>query len=149
MEGGVIAYWWVNHKQTFEAEVGGGYLWSPKTKKDGKPNRFYDNMLKVRPGDLVFSYADTALKALGVVLTSAASRSRPEEFGRVGEQWSEDGWYVPVDFRVLRQQLRTIDYAADLRAVLPARYSPIQENGKGNQGAYLSAVPDAMADVLF
>jgi len=32
--------------------------------------------------------------------------------------------------------------------VLPKKYSPIKPDGKGNQGAYLAAIPEPMADVL-
>ena len=27
-----MAFWWVNHKQTYRQETDGGYLWSPKAK---------------------------------------------------------------------------------------------------------------------
>jgi hypothetical protein len=33
-------YWWVNQNQTYKAEVGGGYMWSPKTNKDGGFSQF-------------------------------------------------------------------------------------------------------------
>lgn len=35
-----------------------------------------------------------------------------------------------------------------LRPTLPKKYSPIQANGNGNQGAYLAAVPVAMAQAV-
>jgi hypothetical protein len=25
-----MRFWWVNHKQTYRQEIGGGYIWSPK-----------------------------------------------------------------------------------------------------------------------
>lgn len=37
-----MKYWWVNQNQTFKAEVGGGFLWSPKTRADGARNQFYE-----------------------------------------------------------------------------------------------------------
>ncbi len=46
--------WWVNQNQTYKFEVPGGFLWSPKTNKNGSKNQFYDNMALVQPGDLVF-----------------------------------------------------------------------------------------------
>jgi len=36
-----------------------GYMWSPKTKSNGGKNVFYDNMTKVSPGDIVFSFYKT------------------------------------------------------------------------------------------
>ena len=53
-----MAYWWVNHKQTRNHEVRGGYLWSPLRNANGRRNQSYDNMSLAGPGDIVFSYAD-------------------------------------------------------------------------------------------
>lgn len=39
LEGISVAFWWVNHKQTYGAEVGGGYIWSPKTNRNGSKNQ--------------------------------------------------------------------------------------------------------------
>jgi putative restriction endonuclease len=56
-----MRYWWVNHKQTFWHEFEGQYVWSPKRKRDGSRNRFYDFLREVVPRDVVFSYADGAV----------------------------------------------------------------------------------------
>ena len=80
-----MAYWWVNQNQTYAHEVPGGYLWSPKTKKNGHRNPFYDNMTRAQPGDVVLSYAGTLIRAIGVVQSSVATAPKPTEFGSVGE----------------------------------------------------------------
>ena len=61
-----MRYWWVNQNQTYRAEVPGGFLWSPKTKADGAKNQFYENMRLVEPRDVVFSFCDTYIRAIGV-----------------------------------------------------------------------------------
>jgi hypothetical protein len=138
-------HWWVNHKQTHRQEVEGEYLWSPKRNQNGAQNVSYDNMAHVIPGDVVFSFADAAIRAIGVALGRAREAPKPLEFGAAGEQWGTDaGWQVPVRFRELERPFRTQDHAAELASVLPAKYSPIRANGKGNQGTYLAAVPAAM-----
>lgn len=53
-------YWWVNHKQTYKAEVGGGYIWSPTKNKNNSVNKSYINLTETNIGDVVFSYADTS-----------------------------------------------------------------------------------------
>ncbi len=35
-----MRYWWVNQNQTYEHEVHGGYLWSPKRNSNGSRNPF-------------------------------------------------------------------------------------------------------------
>ena len=49
-----MTYWWVNQNQTWKHETGGGYLWSPKRKRNGAYSQFYENMRLVEPGDMVF-----------------------------------------------------------------------------------------------
>jgi hypothetical protein len=49
-----MKWWWVNHSQTREQEVGGGYLWSPKINRDNSRNQTYENMTAVRPEMLSF-----------------------------------------------------------------------------------------------
>jgi hypothetical protein len=34
-------FWWVNHEQTFEPEVGKGCIWCPKREKDEARSHFY------------------------------------------------------------------------------------------------------------
>jgi hypothetical protein len=62
-----MRYWWVNQNQTYRAEVRGSFMWSPKLNANGARNQFYENMREVSPGDVVFSFCDTRLKAIGVV----------------------------------------------------------------------------------
>jgi hypothetical protein len=44
-----MRFWWVNHKQTYRQEIGGGYIWSPKAKINGVRNQSYDYMRLVEP----------------------------------------------------------------------------------------------------
>ena len=75
-----MKYWWVNQNKTYKHEVRNNYMWSPKTKANGHGNRFYDYMTEVRAGDIVLSFADTKIKAVGVATGTANSTPIPEEF---------------------------------------------------------------------
>jgi hypothetical protein len=57
-----MRYWWVNQNQTYRHEVPGGYLWSPKLKRGGSRNPFYEFMREVAPGDVIFSFSDTQIR---------------------------------------------------------------------------------------
>jgi hypothetical protein len=141
-------YWWVNQNQTYRQEVGGGYLWSPKVNANGNRNQFYENMTKVEVGDLVFSFCNTVIPAIGIVTRKAFSQPKPTEFGQAGDYWGDDGWCVNVDYRELKTLIRPRDHMDLISSTLPDRYSPIQANGNGNQGVYLASVPEDMAMVL-
>lgn len=142
------ASWWVNHKQTFQQEVAGDYIWSPITRRDGGRNEFYDNMQRVREGDIVFSFADGLVKAVGVCVAPAILAPKPAEFGNAGEVWLDEGWRVGVEFVRLDPPVRPKDHMDIIAPTLPEKYSPIRPNGNGNQGAYLAGIPTEMAAVL-
>lgn len=142
-----MRFWWVNQNQTYKHEVPGGYLWSPKVKQDGSRNHFYDTMTEVGAGDLVFSFCDTRVKAIGVVLGPAASSEKPD-FGAVGDQWLNEGWLVPVEFDPVSNPVRPKDFVEELRPHFAPKYNPLQGNGDGNQGVYLAEVSEGFAKIL-
>jgi len=79
-----VRFWWVNQNQTFAAEVDGGYLWSPKRSKGGRYNLFYENMREVSPGDLIFSFADTFIRAVGIASSHCRECPRPQNLKTSG-----------------------------------------------------------------
>jgi len=143
-----MAYWWVNHKQTRHHEVRGGYLWSPFRNANNARNQSYDNMSLVQPGDIVFSYADGFIGAIGRILEPATASPKPTEFGSVGDYWANEGWLVDVQFSTTPKPIRPKDHLEAIRKHLPTLYSPIQANGNGNQGIYLAAIPDELGLLL-
>lgn len=140
-------HWWVNQNQTYSEEIAGSFLWSPKLKANGHQNQFYAFMKEVRPGDLIFSYCATRIKAIGIATGPAESAPKPD-FGQAGSNWSNDGWLVPVDYTELSNTIRPKDHMDILRPLLPSKYSPLQINGDGLQSVYLAHVPLQMAEVL-
>ena len=142
-----MRYWWVNQNQTYKHEVKGGFLWSPKTNRDGRKNRFYDNMTEASPGDLVLSFCDTEIKAIGVVQDSAISAEKPN-FGTVGDQWDNEGWLVLIEFEELKTVVRPKDFISELVPHFFGKYDPLQPNGNGNQGVYLAEVSLPFLEVV-
>jgi len=140
-------YWWVNQNQTYTAEVQGGFLWSPKTNKNGARNQFYDNMALVKPGDVVFSFSDTRIRAIGRAAGPAETASKPN-FGSAGSNWQNEGWYVPVEFTELKTQPRPKDFISELIPHLAEKYAPLQRTGDGLQSVYLASVSERFAEVL-
>lgn len=143
-----MAFWWVNHKQTRDHEVRGGYLWSPQRNTNNSINQSYENMTRARLGDVVFSYANGYIGAIGRVTEIASASPKPMEFGKVGGYWANEGWLVGVAFVAAPKPLRPKAHIEAIGPLLPARYSPIQPNGNGNQGTYLAAIPDTLGLLL-
>lgn len=143
-----MRFWWVNQNQTYGHEVGGGYLWSPKRKANLAANPFYDFMREVAPGDVVFSFADTLIRAIGIASSHAYEAPKPLEFGQAGAYWDKIGWRVDVRFSELRLPIKPSTHMAVLKPLLPSRYAPLRENGAGLQSVYLTRVPDRLAAAL-
>ena len=105
-------------------------------------------MTWVQVGDVVFSYYDTYIKAIGVATSTAASVPKPIAFGRAGSYWSDEGWFVEVQFRELSSPIRPREHMAVLEPTLPAKYSPLRSTGEGGQHVYLVEIPPPMAHQL-
>jgi hypothetical protein len=142
-----VRYWWVNQNQTYRFEVPGGFLWSPKTRADGARNYFYDTMTEVQPGDLVFSYSGSLIRAVGVAQRTAYSAPKPD-FESAGENWSNVGWYLETEFSELSSPIRPKDFIDEIRPHITAKYSPLRENGDGKQNLYLTEITKGLAELL-
>jgi hypothetical protein len=143
-----MRYWWVNQNQTYRHEVAGNYLWSPKRNAGGGRNPFYDFMREVAPGDVVFSFADTLVKAIGIAASNAYEAPKPLEFGQAGAYWDKIGWRVDVRFAELRLPIRPSEHMQVLAPRLPDIYSPLQKDGRGLQGVYLTNLSEPLAAAL-
>jgi putative restriction endonuclease len=140
-----MRYWWVNQMQTYRHEVPGGYLWSPKRKRNQQRNPFYEFMREVAPGDLVFSFADARIRAVGVVRSHAYEAPKPDEFAAAGRRWDAIGWRVDVAFHELPTEFRPSQWMEVLGPLLPARYAPLLPDGRGVQSIYLTELPKELA----
>jgi putative restriction endonuclease len=143
-----MRYWWVNQNQTYRQELAGDYLWSPKHNANGARNPFYESMREVSPGDLIFSFVDTRIAAIGIARSYCWESPKPTEFGSAGQNWENIGWRVNVSFTSLLHKVRPKDHMDVLKSVLPDRYAPLRSNGDGKQTMYLTEVPQQFAEVL-
>lgn len=140
--------WWVNHKQTYEAELEGGYIWSPTKNSNGARNQTYINLTLVRAGDLVISYAGGQIRAIGIATSVYSEQAKPDAFGQAGQNWSDAGWLVPVEWTKLDQPLSPKDYLTAIAKLLPVKNSPLQANGNGNQGCYLASISSELGSLV-
>lgn len=141
-----MRYWWVNHGKTYEFEVPGDFLWSPKTQIDGSRSQNYDFMVEIKPGDFVFSHSDRKIRALGIATSSAYTAPKPE-FRTKGSNWADTGWQVDVSFIELKSPFEPQNYFEEIKPFLPEKYSPMQASGKVQQ-AYLFEISNKLFEIL-
>ncbi len=144
-----MRHWWVNQNQTYRHEIAGGYLWSPKRKSNGERNAFYEFMREVSPGDVVFSFTDTLIAAIGIARSYCYESPKPTEFGTTGSNWGPIGWKVDVSFQELSNRIRPKDHMSRLASHLPDKYAPLRASGDGLQSVYLTEVGAGFAATLF
>jgi hypothetical protein len=99
-------------------------------------------------GDLVFSFVDTRILAVGIAQSYCWESPKPLEFGTSGQNWENIGWRVAVRFTELVNKIRPKDHIEILRPLLPERYAPLQPNGNGLQSVYLTELPRTLAEML-
>jgi putative restriction endonuclease len=119
-----MAYWWVSQNQTYRQEREGGYLWAPKSGANGVVFHHWSNMQLVKPGDVIFSYANRLIGAIGVASSAAYDAPQPEEFA---ENWHPDGRRIDVVYKTISP-------------ISPCAQLPITRLRTGVQG-YLFALP--------
>lgn len=140
-------YWWVNQNQTFHHEITGGYMWAPKRKQNGHKNIFYDNMTRVKPGDLLFSFYKSHIPYLGIITSHGYSQPKPKS-DSAWQAWDPDGWMVNVEYTELRNKIFPKTHIDIIAPLLPKKYAPLQSNGNGLQGVYLTELPGPLANRL-
>jgi len=55
-------------------------------------------MREVAPGDIIFSFVDTRIAAIGIAQSYCWESPKPSEFGTAGQYWEDVGWRVRVSF---------------------------------------------------
>ncbi|WP_156108805.1 MULTISPECIES: HNH endonuclease [Luteibacter] len=136
-----MAFWWVNHKQSWKAETGRGILWAPLATANGREYPPYSNMRLAQAGDIVFSYAGSQIGHVGVVDAEAFPSLKPDYASKA--PWANEGLLLPVTFSELAQPIVPKQHLDVIRPLLAEKYAPIQDNGNGNL-SYLSSISDEL-----
>ncbi|MCA9072925.1 MAG: hypothetical protein KDA84_28575, partial [Planctomycetaceae bacterium] len=105
-------------------------------------------MREVSPGDLVFSFRDRKIAAIGVVASNCYEAPIPGEFGVAGNNWEQVGWQADVDYTEVKSPIIPKQHIERIRPLLPEKYSPLQQNGDGLQSVYLAEISRELGDLL-
>lgn len=142
-------YWWVNQGKSQKHQIAGGFIWSPKTKKNGNRHESYENLAETSPGDIVFSFARKKLRAVGVVTGKSFDSQKPVQFGADGDRWDTVGHTVPMSWQPFNHPFAPGDYAETLRPLFAKVGRPYcVDQRKGMQGTYLSRIKPELAAAI-
>lgn len=136
------SFWWVNQGTTYDEARKRGFIWAPQKNKAGRPLFHWENVSKVRSGDVIFHYADGNLRAVSRAKSNGYEAMK--ELG--GAEWSDDGWRVDADYCVLANPI-PIEAVGFKIAALHLNRGPVNKTGGVNQG-YLFEITAAAAAIL-
>jgi hypothetical protein len=135
-------YWQVNHKTTGKQAEELGVLYAPKRNKADVETVYYKNMSKVKTGDVVFSYWNSRIQAIGLVMADPVDGGNPF----TADLWNQDGRIIKVNFTKVEVPFRPKDYISQIRPLLTVTPSPLDSKGDGVMG-YLTEITSELADL--
>jgi hypothetical protein len=133
-----MAYWWITHGKTWREELNGGYLWAPLHDQGGSSRYYHRNVDAINAGDVIFSYANGRLRAVGVATSDGFVAKKPSE---LGGYWPDAGSMARVHFSEFSKgvSLEAMgSLAADLSTLLRG---PLDTNRRAKQGYAFSISP--------
>lgn len=97
--------WFVTQGATFTEERGMKFLWAPEKGKDGNSRFYWENVLKVKKGDIVFNYSEGELKGVSL----ASNDGYKAENKDAQSPWGPNGFRVDIDLTILNPALKSED----------------------------------------
>ncbi|MEP2937627.1 MAG: HNH endonuclease signature motif containing protein [Gilvibacter sp.] len=145
-------YFWVNQGKTYKEEKEGSYLWAPVKNSSGDTFFHWKNMIKLKPGDIVFNYRKGFVLGFCEIKSDYFYSRQPEEFN-VDVQWEDKGYMILADYVLFSSPLDVNTVFKKVQQFLPKKYSPLNNSGdllkvKANQG-YLYQINAKIAEELF
>ena len=140
-----MAFWLVYQGTSFERARKGGYLWAPKAGKNGQTPAHWKNMERVRPGDLIFSAFNGALRAVSEASQPAYTAPVPD--ARDDQFWAGDGWRLDVAYSDLPKPMFFVEWVPAVLGEMPTIHSPFTSAGRPNQG-YLYELPNSVGEYI-
>ncbi|MFX0196313.1 MAG: AAA family ATPase [Candidatus Hodarchaeota archaeon] len=133
-------FWWVCQGKSYTEERGKKFLWAPKAGAGTSTPHHWKNIERLEKGDIVFNYAQGAIRGVSIVDREGYDFSDKES-----ENWSQKGIRVdiehyeldPVDLSKLRPAMGSFSEA------LKDKIGPFDVNGDVKQGYLFEFSRDA------
>ncbi len=131
-------FWWVNQGSTFDEGRDRGVIWAPQRSKSGRTLFHWENVARVRAGDIILHYADGAIRAVSLALSNGHEAPRT-----TGDE-PDLGWQANVDLHPLKTPLPIVKIGRRLAALTLDR-GPVNRAGTVNPGYLFELPPQALS----
>jgi len=127
-----LNFWWVNQGKSYQIGRDGGYIWAPNKDRGGRLPRHWATMKDVKKGDVIFNYANGAIRAISI--------AKDKSFNYVNQSaidnWETDGQRIdleyfdidPIKIESLKNQ------SNDINSAIEIDNRPLNRIGGVNQG---------------
>ena len=126
--------WFVTQGATFREDKGMKFLWAPEKGKDGNGRFYWDNVLKVKKGDIIFNYSEGELKGISL----ASNDGYKAENKDTQSPWGPNGFRVDIDLTILNPTLKSDIFTKNISNfniyLSKVNNKPFSINGSINQG---------------
>jgi putative restriction endonuclease len=120
-------FFWVNLGTSYKEVAVNKFLWAPAdvVGKNGKKktNVGWDQVQKVKAGDVIFCHRAGNIIFVAVALKDAYSAKRPET--GIYDQWNDDGFRIDVDLTPLTAPVSVAGFKPTLIAIHNQNCSPV------------------------
>lgn len=117
----------VHQGKSYPLEFKGGYVWAPD---DGI--HYHERLKNIKPGDIIFHYADGNLVAIGEAVSGCFSYPNP--YGLSISGWGHRGFRVEVRYQELQAPYSLTPHIPDIIKHRAPVYSSFDVNGKACLG---------------
>ena len=126
--------WFVAQGSTFREDRGMKFLWAPEKGKDGNGRFYWENVLKVKKGDIIFNYSEGELKGVSL----ASNNGYRSENKDAQSPWGLNGFRVDIDLTILVPALKNEIFTSNVSSfnnhLSKVNNKPFSTNGSINQG---------------
>ncbi len=141
-----MAVFYVYQGETYQDELNGGFVWSPKLNRIGRENKGYTMMTCIKKSDFILHNFNGKLMAISIAQTDCFDALKPLDKYRKGTPWDNDGYRVDTIYKKLEVPVKVTDH----KAWLAKNYkedSAFTIHGTGKQ-QYMSSIDDEHAIYL-
>jgi 5-methylcytosine-specific restriction protein B len=125
--------WFVTQGSTFSPDRGMKFLFAPSLGNDGKKRFYWENLLEVKKGDIIFNYSE-GLKGVSL----ATKDGYPAHDEDPNSKWASDGYKVDIDITLLSPIITREELAQKKQAfsklLVSVKNKPFNNVGGINQG---------------
>lgn len=126
--------WFVTQGATFKDGQGMNYLWAPKKGRDERERFYWNNVFKVKKGDVIFNYSEGALKGVSIALSDGYEAENDDD----NLPWQSSGYRVDIALTLLNPPLKSEVFTKNIndfnQYLKQITNKPFGSNGTINQG---------------